>query len=337
MATLNQFQHYSQGENTVTNNVLLMLSSLYEINPAYYEEFVSGIAEEPNSYEVIPKFLQQVNNKGDGFIDGYIQVKPSKIIIETKLYGLEFRTKLEKYAKSFEADEFKLLWHLSTNKFSQKEIDEINNSLKERENIKRDIFYSATFKDLVDQLKELAKNYPFEKYLLRLNEHFEAYCINMNLMPRSQHVLRAMACGQSFPLNEKHRFYFDVATRGFSDFDYLGIYKNKSVRFIGRVENEIVANWSNEGGFVLLNSKNEVTTEQIQRLETAIRDAYSQGWGVNEGHRFFLLTDFYKTDFEKVSPGGLFRVKYFHLEHYLKQVPNSLKEIAEQLTSLKWE
>lgn len=58
MAVLNQFQQYSQGENTVTNNVLLMLSNLYEINPKYYEEYIRGLTEDVDSYEVIPSFLQ---------------------------------------------------------------------------------------------------------------------------------------------------------------------------------------------------------------------------------------------------------------------------------------
>jgi hypothetical protein len=43
MAVLNQFQQYSQSENIVTNNILLMLSNLYEINLKYYEEFIKGL------------------------------------------------------------------------------------------------------------------------------------------------------------------------------------------------------------------------------------------------------------------------------------------------------
>ncbi|MDQ3846152.1 MAG: hypothetical protein M3342_19415, partial [Bacteroidota bacterium] len=91
----------SQGENTVTNNVLLMLSNLYEINPKYYEEFIKGLTEDSDQYEVIPIFRQQVGNRGNGIIDGHIQVKASKIIVETKLHGLEWINKLVKYSQSF--------------------------------------------------------------------------------------------------------------------------------------------------------------------------------------------------------------------------------------------
>ena len=37
MAFINPFQIYSKGENTITNNILLLLSNLYRINPKIYE------------------------------------------------------------------------------------------------------------------------------------------------------------------------------------------------------------------------------------------------------------------------------------------------------------
>lgn len=336
MAVLNQFQQYSQGENTVTNNVLLMLSNLYEINPKYYEEYIRGLTENVDSYEVIPSFLQQVNNRGSGIIDGHIQVRASKIIIETKLHGLEWIDKLLKYSDSFDENEFKLLFHLSSKKYPQHKIDEINNRLKENKVKGKINFHSLTYQDLVDQLKELANNYQFEHYLQRLNEHFESYCLGMSLMPKSNHVLRAMACGQSFELNIKHKFYFDLASRGYSDFNYLGIYKWKSVRYIGKVENMIVANWDETNGLEILEQKFDLTDDQKERLINAIKESSENGWGVESGHRFFLLKDFEKTDFPKTTPGGIFRVRYFNLEDYIGKVPKKMEEIAEMLKSTSW-
>ncbi|MDC6467807.1 hypothetical protein OAW63_02335 [Flavobacteriaceae bacterium] len=336
MAVLNQFQQYSQGENTVTNNVLLMLSNLYEINPKYYEEYIRGLTEDVDNYEVIPTFLQQVNNRGNGIIDGHIQVRASKIIIETKLHGLEWIEKLLKYSDSFDEKEFKLLFHLSSDKYPQHKIDEINNRLKENKAIGKINFHSLTYQDLVDQLKELANNYQFEHYLQRLNEHFGSYCLGMSLMPKSNHVLRAMACGQSFDLNVKHKFYFDLASRGYSNFNYLGIYKWKSVRYIGRVENMVVANWDETNGLEVLEQKFELTDNQKERLINAIKESDDNGWGVASGHRFFLLKDFEETDFSKTTPGGIFRVRFFNLEDYIEKVPKKIKEIAEMLKSTSW-
>ena len=80
MAVVNQFQKYSKEENTLTNNVLFMFSSLYEINPNYYEKFINGLTDS-YQYEVIPMFRQQIGNPGGGIIDGHIELKASKIII----------------------------------------------------------------------------------------------------------------------------------------------------------------------------------------------------------------------------------------------------------------
>lgn len=336
MAVLNQFQQYSQGENTVTNNVLLMLSNLYEINPKYYEEFIKGLTEDSDNYEVIPSFRQQVGNKGDGIIDGHIQVKATKIIIETKLHGLEWVEKLIKYEKSFEKYEYSLLFHLSSKKYSNKKVDQIENKLAEKRGVGKINFFSLTYQDLVDQLKELASNYQYENYLQRLNEHFEAYCLGMGLMPRSNHILRAMACGQSFDLNIKHQFYFDLANRGYSSFNYLGIYKWKSVRYIGKVENIIIADWDDIKGLTIKDSKNDVTDDQEKRLIAAIKDSLDKGWTVDYNHRFFLLKDFEKTDFKKTSPGGIFRVRYFNLENILEKVPKQMKQIANDLKTIEW-
>ena len=336
MAVLNQFQQYSQGENTVTNNVLLMLSNLYEINPKYYEEFIKGLIEDSDNYEVIPNFRQQVGNKGDGIIDGYIQVKATKIIIETKLHGLEWIEKLVKYSKSFEKNEFSLLFHLSRKKYSNKEIEQIENKIASLKEVGKINFFSLTYQDLVDQLKELASNYQYEHYLQRLNEHFEAYCLGMRLMSRSNHILRAMACGQSFDLNINHQFYFDLANRGYSDFNYLGIYKWKSVRYIGRVENMILADWNENDGLTIKGSKFDVTDDQKNRLIIAIKESLEKGWGVDYDHRFFLLKDFEQTDFKKTSPGGIFRVRYFNLENLLDQVPQQMKDIADELKTKDW-
>lgn len=334
MAILNQFQQYSQGENTVTNNVLLMLSNLYRINPKYYEEFVKGLIDDNNEYEVTPIFEQQIGNRGDGIIDGCIQIKASKIIIETKLHSLEWIEKLIKYAKSFDEHEQKILLHLSSKRYAESEIKNIKDKLKEIKELDGIKFNSVTYQDLVDQLKELSSNYIYEQHLQGLNEDFENYCLGMGLMPKNNR-LRVMACGQSYELNIKHSFYFDLASRGYSDFKFMGIYKSKSVRNIGIVENVIEADWDETIGLVIKKNQ-DVTKEQKERLEIAIKESINEGWKIAEGHRFFLLKNLTETNFIKKSSGGLLRVRYFNLEEIFGNVPEDIKMIAEQLKDKEW-
>lgn len=314
-----------------------MLSGLYEINPHYYEEFIGGITEDSGQYQVIPSFLQQTSNRGEGVIDGHIKIKASSVIIETKIHGLEWINKLLKYTKSFNENEYKLLFHISSKRYPENELDDINNRLKENKLTENVNFHSLTYRQLVDQLKELVASYPYEPQLNRIWRHFEEYCLNMNLMPRSQHILRAMACGQSFDLNVKHKFYFDLASRGYSAFNYLGIYKWKAVRFIGKVENVVEADWTEVDGLLVKNSSSPVTDSQKNKLINAIEESIAKGWYVGQDHRFFLFDEFYETRFRKTSPGGIFRVRYFDLEQILEsQDLKDLSTIAKRIEQFSW-
>ena len=92
---ISQFQKYSQKENTVTNNVLLMLSRLNDLDVIYYKTIIERLNEgqKQQSYHPQPIFSQQINVV-NGIIDGHIEVKASKILIETKLGQKEFIEKL---------------------------------------------------------------------------------------------------------------------------------------------------------------------------------------------------------------------------------------------------
>ncbi len=83
---ISQFQKYSQKENAVTNNVLLMLSRLNDLNVIYYKSIIERLNEgnEQQNYYLQPIFSQQ-RGVGNGIIDGHIEVMASKILIETKL------------------------------------------------------------------------------------------------------------------------------------------------------------------------------------------------------------------------------------------------------------
>ncbi len=321
----------------MTNNVLLMLSRLYQINPSYYADYMAAITEASDGYEVIPSFMQQVGNKGNGIIDGYIQIPASKVIIETKLSSLELKGKLLKYTESFEQAEHKILLHLSSQRYSEADEREINEALKSMVKGAPVFFYSKTFEEFTVQLDLLAREHPYEKSLRELADDFNDYCESGGLISNDRHILRAMACGQSFDLNVKHQFYFDDAARGYRPFTYLGIYSWKSVRHIGKVENMIVADYSATAGLTVIESEKPVTEQQEDRLIQAIEESVAAGWRIETGHRFFLLNDFHETDFQKTSPGGIFRVRYFNLKDTLGNVPDITASIAEQLNQQTWE
>ena len=342
MAHLNQFQTYSQKENTVTNNMLLMLSRLYQISPNLYNDYIAAITEDSEAYKVIPSFKQQVNNRGNGIIDGFINIPASKIIIETKLHSLESTPKLVKYAQSFDNQEHKILLHLSSKKCSSKQEEDIkkalNEEVKNRKLGTQIFFYSKTFEVFVLQLDLLSKEYPHENNLRLLSDDFRNYCETSGLINNDKHTLRAMACRQSFDLNKKHQLYFDGADRGYRNFTYLGIYAWKSVRFIGKIDNTIKAELDSNGKLHIIESTSKPNQEQQDRIKGVIKDAADTlGWRLDKGFRFFLLKEFTETDFNKTNPGGIFRVRYFDLKKELSTVPEKTEKIAEALSHKSWE
>lgn len=309
---------------------------LYDIRPAYYEKFLAALTDDSGSLSTEPRFNQQVNNKGKGIIDGQIHQLAYRVIIETKKDQLENRSKLLKYADSFASGETKFLVHLSKNTFDQASIDEIESFLREKCKDEDATFHSLTFQDLADGLEALIDDYPYDEQLRNLAESFERYLIVSKLVRKNAHILRAMACGQSFKYNVKHQLYFDDATRGYRQFDYIGIYKNKAVRYIGKVENMIEADLDSEGRLEVKNSAEEATENQKERLITVIEDLQNLGWDISKGIRFFLLKDFHETLFKKTSPGGIFRVRYFNLEQRFDEVPSDVESIADGLKRQTW-
>jgi argonaute-like protein implicated in RNA metabolism and viral defense len=100
---ISQFQKYSQKENTVTNNILLMLSRLNDLKVEYYKSIIEKLSDGVQSYEPQANFLQQIGSNR-GIIDGFIEVKASKIVIETKLSQKELINKLTKYGDVFKKE-----------------------------------------------------------------------------------------------------------------------------------------------------------------------------------------------------------------------------------------
>lgn len=128
---ISQFQKYSQKENTVTNNILLMLSRLNDLKVDYYKDLIEKISDGEQPYYPQANFLQQVSST-QGVIDGCIEVIASKIVIETKLRQKELITKLTKYGNVFKKDSQNQLWHLSSQKYNEEEVDKINKKLKKQ-------------------------------------------------------------------------------------------------------------------------------------------------------------------------------------------------------------
>ena len=338
MGFINPFQIYSKGENTITNNILLLLSNLYRINPKIYELFINSVLPENINYEVIPVFTQQKSQKEGGIIDGHIQTKATKIIIETKIAGLDNTKKLINYCKNENPSETNILIHISDSTFDETTIKSINQKIR----IYNFNFVSITFSELISSLQEIADEYPFNEELYRLSKDFYYYCSSMDLI---KNVFRIVPCNKSFELNEKYHLYFQPESRGYSNHQFTGIYTAKEVKYIGKVNKVFLAELTKEGKLITekISGEGEITTEEENRIISTIKEFPEiYGYGdISKGHIFFLFddNDFCPTKFKKTSKYGLLGSRLFDLKADL-EIENveklSTLEIAEKLNDITW-
>ena len=334
MGFINPFQIYFKGEDAVTNNILLLLSNLYRINPKIYELFINSVLPENINYEVIPVFTQQKSQKEGGIIDGHIQTKATKIIIETKITGLDNTKKLINYCKNENPSETNILIHISHSTFDEAAIKSIIGIY----NFK---FVSITFSELLSSLQEITEEYPNEE-LYRLSKDFYYYCISMNLI---KNILRIVPCNKSFELNEKYHLYFQPESRGYSNHQFTGIYTAKEVKYIGKVNKVFLAELTKEETLITkkISGNGEITSEEENRIINTIRtfpEIYGYG-DISKGHIFFLFddNDFCPTKFKKLTSRGLRKNKYYELKSLLniENIENSSTlEIAEKLNDITW-
>lgn len=332
---ISQFQKYSQKENAVTNNVLLMLSRLNDLNVNYYKSIIERLNEgnEHQNYFPQPIFSQQIG-LGNGIIDGHIEVKSSKILIETKLTHKEFQDKLVKYGKIFDGNCQNQLWHLSSKKFDTNEVLEINEKLKkEYPNVKIQ-FNNLTYSDLVENLEGIYEENIHDMELKLLFQDFNNYCNESNLISNEEFNLLFVPTGFSYSWNKNHKIYYCPINWHSQKFTFFGLYNWKSVRSISKIETTIIADFDSATNDLVIHSKGH-TKEQINRLSIGLIELGETQIGFK--YYLFPVDEFYDTDFKKISHGGIQGFRYKDLRDFIIiKDNNDVEEIANKLRDASW-
>lgn len=328
MAVVHYFQRYSQKENVVTNNTLLLLARLYEISPMKFQSFLTSILEE--EIEVGVSFLQQI--KGDGSVpDGFINQKSFQIIIETKRGGDFKLDQLTSHLNSFGKEEQKHLLAIGAKEVNRNIIQQVEQKI--RDDKKQIKVATTTFKQIIEVFDAILTDYDFE--LKRLIEDYRDFCFSANLIPNDEYLMRLVLANKSMDENFKFDIYYDK--RGFREHKYIGIYGEKSIRGIGEIKNIIAADLENEN-LIIHYSQKLVSEEQKNKIKELI--AYvgaTKGWDITHGLYFFCVEKFEQTDFKKVSKNAPMGNKFFDLRDVLgiENLPDT-KRIAELLRTKDW-
>ncbi len=324
MANIHYFQRYSTRENTVTNNTMQLLARVYTYSPTQASRLLSKLTNE--EVEIGIEINQQQKGSGGSVPDAMIIQRSFKIVVEAKIDSSVNIDQLERHTESFSHEKQKILLLLSKEK---------NQSIKsEKFKEKNIIFTNVTYENICDAISSMFKEHEYE--MCELVEDYKAYCRDTGLIDESGNLMRIVPCGHSWRINCEHGIYFHPKDRGYSPHQYLGIYNQKAVLALFKIDGVFDAECSagELGATVVLG---EETEEYRNKIATTIREAREQcGYDIENGHRFFCGKPFL-TKYRKISPGGIQGARYINLKREIPEGFKSAEDIAEKLKSKEWE
>ena len=336
MSQVHYFQRYSQRENVVTNNTLLLFSRLYSYSPLRFNDFLSEILGK-SLVEVGVKFEQQTKIEKGSVPDGLMAQQSFRIVIETKLYKTHDLDQLSGHLSAFGGEEIQALLLLSPmepdHDFKTKAEALIRNF--NRKGNKSITLVCTTFEQVISKCDDILEQHDYE--MKDLLEDYRSFCSETGLLPRTRYLMRAVNCGLTLDENFELSLYYDPADRSYREHNYIGIYSNKCVRWIGEIENIIAADFI-DSALQVIESTYPVADVQRERIIKVIARAQrNNGWDISRGHRFFLVKQFYATEYRKKSSGPMRGTQYFDLGEVLdvSDLPDVL-QMAERLKHKSW-
>jgi hypothetical protein len=336
MSAIHYFPRYSQAENVVTNNTLLLLLRLHQYNRFKFEKFLELVCED-EEFQLASCWLQFNQQKGTGksIVDGFIAQDSIKIAVETKLTEAFDPAQLENHLALFRDEQHKLLILLSPSlgDISKSQLDSVRKGALTK-NVR---VIHTSFEDIVEKTRSCLSEH--EEEMLALVADFESFCSDMELLPRDEYTLFVPPCNNSIETNLRFRLYYCPATWSRRKAKYLGIYAAKSVKAVGQIEKIVSCSVNiDTGNVTVADGLDSLTQDERKRILEATGEVRKRGPDITVGHKFFLCDALQETAFQKKSPGGIRGHRYFDLEKVLRgRVPDDVGDLAALLRERTWE
>ncbi len=314
MARVSYFQRFSQKENHITNNTLLVMRYFYQSSPLKFGAILSTLIEE--NFEVGLIFQQQVKQSAS-VPDALIAQKPLALYFETKRGGDLDISQIERHIESIaniKAHETtNILFGLTSSPISV----DITMDLQQKAKSKGIIFAPITYADIVSALREECLQH--EETLKDILNDYEDYLVSENLLQLGD-VMTVFPCGISLEENIRFQLYFEPAERPARHRSkFIGLYKHKCVRYLAAIHTIITGQTTSDGGFKINKiEKGQRSDEDINRIEGAIKACdYFPDFAMAE-HRFYLFDALCETEINKTSRGGIWGARVFNLTDWLE-------------------
>ncbi|GAB3585267.1 hypothetical protein [Hymenobacter daeguensis] len=325
------FSGYDQSENRTTNYCLLILRMLYQENPRYLAEAISGIIPNQTGLQVGVHFRQQVS-RGNSVPDGIITQPGFSIYIETKnsdwFYDAQLKDHLN--ALSQESASVKVLLALGKFEGDYKSrfaaiiaacATEHNNQVQ---------FAATTFETFLAALR--IQSLP--PALISTVDDFQQYLNENNLLPNWKGYMDVVNCArESDRLIAAETYVCPAAGGSYSHqrCEYLGMYWEKGVWKIASVRG-VVDVYPDGTSRVLWRNDEHLTDIDLEQLA---RQKFHQAYedNIDWEARVFVLDKLYDTGLEKDTWGPLRGKQYLYIGDVAGE---TLAERAENLSKESW-
>ncbi len=327
MSKIHYFQRYSSVENTVTNNTLQLLARIYNYSNSQASKLLSEITGE--SIEIGIEINQQERAK-ESVPDGAIIQRSFKVLIESKVDAGVNVDQLLKHAEHFTNESQKILLLLTKQPIGQEE-ENISRAITNK--CPGVIFKNITYEAICEAIKGLFRDYEFEMSSL-VGDYIE-YCNDANLFDQSKFLMRILPCGKSVEINRKYGVYFHPSDRGYTKHSFVGIYANKKVQFIWKIDSVFDVELDDKGlRKTLVQGRN--TNEYDEKIINIIKDANTFcEYDIESGHRFFCGLPV-ETDYQKTSSGGIQGARLTNLRDVIGTFTDTA-DVANKLRGKQWE
>ncbi len=331
------FQRYHGKENVATANTMLLLSRLYSYSP---DKFFRFLKSEYFFDSFNPEINFNLQEKGkNSVLDATITQEGFKIAIETKLWDWFYNDQLLRHLDIFGDVKTKVFITLAPEPMDKGKKELFENALKQyNENQRYPVIHiNTTFESITTAISDVLDDRDYDMQEI-LSDYLD-YCYTDKLVPVSDSwkYMRVQLAGKTFNFNIGSNVYYDDATRGFRAHDTLGLYRDKSVRAIGKIIARITAIEAEDG--IKYNVEyGELTEERKETISKAMADGDSHGYNLRTiEHRYFFVDKFYETDFKKNTPYAPWGTRVFDLTKVLgtDNIPDT-EELAQRLKSETW-
>jgi hypothetical protein len=317
MSEITLFPAYSEKENVLTNNVMLLLKTLYNESVPAFDRVVSKMAGLKSAGFGV-RFEQQAGfsteKMGNGVADGRITQEPVTLFIETKTGDWFSPGQIERYREFLKnnASGTRAVILLSDFKDGKKRCeDEVLATLSGREDATVKTA-ALSFDELLSMVREEAQG--SGGLIPAMLRDFEVYLSNAGLLPDWENLLDIIPCRpETLDINKAYSVYACPNTGGpyyHRRAKYIGFYHDKKIDHIALIDAVLNIKAPGRSAWEIQYHNNGAEREALKDRAAAVLDV-SDFYGNNDlndgrGILLFLLSEFRENiNFKKISPGGI--------------------------------